>query len=108
MNGTQVFLAIGSNLGKCAFLYLLAEFLSFIGDRLVNFRQAIQSIRSNIGPIVNSSFLYETAPQYVTNQPYFLNAILEVITQLDPIILLEVNKFFLDKIHLINVHTQSN
>ena len=45
---------------------------------------------SPLGHVVETSFLYTTSPQYVTNQPSFLNAVVAFETNLEIIPLLEV------------------
>lgn len=53
---------------------------SNLGDRFANIEGALRHLEpilspkgSNTSVIVNTSFLYETAPMYVTDQPNFLN-----------------------------------
>lgn len=50
-----------------------------------------------IGPIVNMSSIYKTAPWGVTNQPDFLNQVIVIETALKPAIVL-------DQIHSIEKH----
>lgn len=57
-----VYIGIGSNMGARALLI----------------DQAVRRIGNEIGPVVATSFLYETAPQLVTDQPPFLNAVVLV------------------------------
>jgi 2-amino-4-hydroxy-6-hydroxymethyldihydropteridine diphosphokinase len=63
----EVFIALGSNLG----------------DREENLRRAEQALSSqvNIGKV---SSVYETEPQYVVDQPRFLNKVLRGVTELAP------------------------
>ena len=73
VNGaTTVFLAIGTNLG----------------DRYDNICRALRLLAQPAPPymltVVRTSFLYETGAAYVTDQPPFLNAALEVTTTLPP------------------------
>ncbi|KAL2912186.1 trifunctional dihydropteroate synthetase [Polyrhizophydium stewartii] len=63
-----VFLAVGSNLG----------------NRVANIEQAIARLTAAGVTIADTSFLYETSPMYVTDQPLFLNACLKVRTALAP------------------------
>jgi 2-amino-4-hydroxy-6-hydroxymethyldihydropteridine diphosphokinase len=42
--------------------------------------------------VVKTSYMYETVPMYVTDQPKFLNCVLKVTTTLDPYELLKVLK----------------
>ena len=69
-----VYLAVGSNLG----------------DRFQNIRKALQLLE--VGGdvrLTQTSFLYETKPMYVTDQPAFLNGAVEIHTNLDPLRLLD-------------------
>ncbi|KAJ3112370.1 trifunctional dihydropteroate synthetase [Phlyctochytrium bullatum] len=61
------YIAIGSNLG----------------DRLANLQNAIEALAkfSNI-KVLDTSFLYETAPMYVKDQPSFLNAVFKLLALL--------------------------
>jgi 2-amino-4-hydroxy-6-hydroxymethyldihydropteridine diphosphokinase len=63
------------------------------GDRLANLRAAREALaRRGVEPAASSS-VYETAPQgEVTDQPDFLNACLEIRTELGPEALLDVCK----------------
>ncbi|MDQ1332310.1 MAG: dihydroneopterin aldolase / 2-amino-4-hydroxy-6-hydroxymethyldihydropteridine diphosphokinase [Bacteroidota bacterium] len=63
-----VFLGIGSNLGK----------------RDDNILEAIKKIRELIGPVVNSSSVYETKPWGFRSKNDFLNMVIEVDTKLKP------------------------
>ncbi|TVR93281.1 MAG: 2-amino-4-hydroxy-6-hydroxymethyldihydropteridine diphosphokinase [Spirochaetaceae bacterium] len=56
----RVFLGIGSN----------------IGDRLVFLRDATQGLAGHLSRL-NASPVYETAPMYLSDQPPFLNAVIE-------------------------------
>lgn len=68
-----VYLGLGSNLG----------------DRALFLQQASQWIQIKVGLVTKTSHIYETAPWGDTNQPTFYNQVLEVITSLAPIKLLE-------------------
>lgn len=69
-----VYLAVGSNLG----------------DRFQNIRKALQLLETDGNVrLTQTSFLYETKPMYVTDQPNFLNGAVEIRTNLDPLLLLE-------------------
>jgi dihydroneopterin aldolase / 2-amino-4-hydroxy-6-hydroxymethyldihydropteridine diphosphokinase / dihydropteroate synthase len=51
---------------------------SNLGDRFQNIELALHLLERLSGKdatidVVNTSFLYETAPMYVTNQPLFIN-----------------------------------
>ena len=64
----RVFLGIGSNLGK----------------REENILEAIKKIRELIGPVINTSSVYETKPWGFRSRNNFLNMVIEVDTQLKP------------------------
>jgi dihydropteroate synthase/2-amino-4-hydroxy-6-hydroxymethyldihydropteridine diphosphokinase len=70
----RVYVAVGSNLG----------------DRFGNIHAALQRLcsRDDIR-LLRTSFLHETAPMYVLDQPYFLNGAVELDTCLDPHTLLQ-------------------
>jgi 2-amino-4-hydroxy-6-hydroxymethyldihydropteridine diphosphokinase len=74
----SVYLAVGSNLG----------------DRYANIRQALDDLCSDatVATVVRTSFLHETAPMYVTDQPPFLNGVVELYTNLEPLDLLRLIK----------------
>lgn len=67
------FLSLGSNLG----------------DRLAHFLIAENHITKSIGKILKTSSIYETAPWGFTNQPSFLNKVIQVETELNPSALLK-------------------
>lgn len=67
-----VILALGSN----------------VGDRQANLRNAVQRLESDEIRVLRRSSLYETAPQEMLDQPWFLNALVEVETSLFPLQLL--------------------
>ena len=48
---------------------------SNLGDRFANIEAAIRLFENRGLVAVNTSFLYETAPMYVTDQPSFLNCV---------------------------------
>lgn len=75
-----VYLALGSN----------------IGDRAGNIHTALRAI-NEYAAIETTSFLYETAAAYYTNQPTFLNAVCEVTTHLSPIDLLQAIEATMEK-----------
>lgn len=62
------------------------------GDRLQNLRAAAQRLHTEI-TLTRVSSVYETEPVGHTEQPWFLNAVLEGFTELDPELLL---RFALD------------
>ncbi|MBC5992481.1 2-amino-4-hydroxy-6-hydroxymethyldihydropteridine diphosphokinase [Pontibacter cellulosilyticus] len=55
-----------------------------LGDRLSYLRQARESITQRVGSIMHTSKVYETAAWGKTDQPTFLNQVLEVNTLLSP------------------------
>lgn len=63
-------------------LYLLLG--GNLGDRTLYLSQACERIAAQVGPITQSSSLYETAAWGKTDQPAFLNQVLEVQTTLSP------------------------
>ena len=66
---TNVYLSLGSN----------------IGDRYVNLKKCIAQLGITWGISVSKcSSFYETQPWGVENQPWFLNAVLEIKTSLSP------------------------
>ena len=77
MSSFPVYLALGSNLD----------------NREKNLQDAIQSLNNQCSvSVVVSSDLYKTEPKYVTNQPDFLNIVIEGATELGAIALLNVCK----------------
>jgi 2-amino-4-hydroxy-6-hydroxymethyldihydropteridine diphosphokinase len=56
-----------------------------IGDRDANLSDAIERLRSEKVDVRRASSCYETAPQDVLDQPWFLNLVIECQTQLLPI-----------------------
>lgn len=71
MTAPRALLALGSNLG----------------DRARAINRAVAAL-SPFARVTATSSLYESAPQYVQDQPSFLNAVVEVITELQPSALL--------------------
>lgn len=74
MGVKQVYVSVGSNLG----------------DREGNLRRAIESLEREEVRVVKRSSVYETEPQDVAHQPWFLNMALECQTRLFPLQLLKV------------------
>ncbi len=56
---------------------------SNIGDRAANLRDAIERLRS-VGEVGAVSSLYETEPIEYTEQPWFVNCVVEIETGLSP------------------------
>eukprot|EP00953_Heterococcus_sp_UTEX-ZZ885_P030328 16031-Heterococcus_DN1.PRE.1 len=66
---------------------------SNVGDRHSNLLRAYRGLREHgIGRVITTSGLYETEPQYVADQPSFLNAALQLDTDLQPMPLLRALK----------------
>ncbi|MCX2740211.1 2-amino-4-hydroxy-6-hydroxymethyldihydropteridine diphosphokinase [Pontibacter anaerobius] len=55
-----------------------------LGDRTLYLQQARESINQQVGTLTHSSKVYETAAWGKTEQPNFLNQVLEVQTELPP------------------------
>jgi len=70
---------------KTAFLALGSN----IGDREANLRDAFNRLASDEIRVLRRSSLYETAPQELLDQPWFLNAVVEIETSLFPMQLLQ-------------------
>ncbi len=68
MSTERVFLSLGSNLG----------------DRQANLEQAIAALESPQLNVTACSSIYETEPQDVTDQPWFLNMVLACQTACSP------------------------
>jgi 2-amino-4-hydroxy-6-hydroxymethyldihydropteridine diphosphokinase len=58
-----------------------------VGDRLGMLRAAVAGLASYVN-VTTVSPIYETAPAYVTDQPFFLNAVILAKTKLEPLALL--------------------
>jgi 2-amino-4-hydroxy-6-hydroxymethyldihydropteridine diphosphokinase len=61
---------------------------SNVRDRQANLREAVKRLESEGIRVVRRSSLYETEPQELRDQPWFLNAVVEVGTDLFPLQLL--------------------
>ena len=58
---------------------------SNVGDRAANIEAAVQALsEADDCVLVDTSFLYETAPMYMLDQPNFLNAACRIATKLSP------------------------
>lgn len=64
----QVFILLGTNLG----------------ERISNLEKAKKEIELIIGKVTKTSKIYETAPWGITEQPSFLNQVLQISTDLKP------------------------
>lgn len=60
-----------------------------MGNRLNNLQQAAEFIQQNCGKIVISSSVYETEAWGKTDQPTFLNQVLQIETDLSPDLLMQ-------------------
>ncbi len=61
-----------------------------IGDRLENIKAAIRFLNKTDGTqVLNISSIYESEPMYKPDQNPFYNAIVEIKTELDPVLLLQ-------------------
>ncbi len=69
---------------KTAFLGLGSN----LGDREANLRDAVERLEAAEIRVLRRSSLYETAPQELLDQPWFMNAVVEVETALFPLQLL--------------------
>ncbi|KAI9221929.1 Dihydropteroate synthase-like protein [Blastocladiella britannica] len=64
-----------------------------LGDRAGNIHRALSLVRDRAAAVIaDTSFLYETKPMYVTDQPLYLNAAIKIYTPLDPHALLAALK----------------
>ncbi|GLJ08536.1 hypothetical protein SUGI_0090900 [Cryptomeria japonica] len=72
----EVVIALGSN----------------VGNRIENFNRALQMMKKAGIKVKAHAQLYETAPAYVTDQPFFLNSAVRAITKLGPHALLSALK----------------
>jgi len=73
----EVYIGLGSNLG----------------DRVKNISQAIKILEAKkYATVIGTSFLYQTPPALVTDQPMFLNAVCKIKTTLSPQDLLKALK----------------
>src|SRR5262245_37350395 len=62
---------------------------SNIGDRVANLHDAIRRLGDFAGEVMQVSSFYETEPVEFTEQPWFVNAVVELQTELAPRALLE-------------------
>lgn len=60
-----------------------------LGNRTLNLENARKALMSHDIGILNSSSIYESEPWGVSDQPWFLNQVIEVQTNLDPVNLLQ-------------------
>ncbi|ORX86393.1 Dihydropteroate synthase [Basidiobolus meristosporus CBS 931.73] len=64
-----------------------------LGDRVANIKSALKALHEHPDcRVVDTSFLYETPPMYLTEQPPFLNGACKVYTKLNPTDLLALCK----------------
>ncbi|KAG0147353.1 hypothetical protein CROQUDRAFT_91621 [Cronartium quercuum f. sp. fusiforme G11] len=93
-----------SRAGACSFESNPAHHIVYLGlgsnmgDRLQNISTALDSLCRPLGAagaqaeLLDTSFVYESEPMYVTDQPRFLNAACKISTPLDAFELLKVLK----------------
>jgi 2-amino-4-hydroxy-6-hydroxymethyldihydropteridine diphosphokinase len=62
---------------------------SNIGDRVANLQDAIRRLDDSAGEVTQTSSFYETEPVEFVEQPWFVNAVIELLTELPPRALLE-------------------
>ncbi|ETI42054.1 dihydropteroate synthase [Phytophthora nicotianae CJ01A1] len=55
-----------------------------LGDKVANLENALAMLTQTVGPVEATSRLYTTAPQYVEDQPAFLNIVARLRTELKP------------------------
>jgi 2-amino-4-hydroxy-6-hydroxymethyldihydropteridine diphosphokinase len=73
LSAEKIFVGLGSNLG----------------DRLANLKAAVNALRASAGiEVVRNSSVYETEPVGVEDQPRFLNAVVELRSELSALDLL--------------------
>lgn len=70
----RCYLALGSNLG----------------DRVAHLKAAVADLPEHGVEVVRSASVYSTEPQGIRSQPWFLNTVVEVATELDPEALMRV------------------
>lgn len=63
---------------------------SNLGDREANLRAAIAALAAALGPVIQTSSFWETEPMEVTDQPWFLNAVIGLATAQPPAAVLEI------------------
>src|SRR5262249_39797027 len=63
---------------------------SNLGERELHFRTAVRALGDRGLKFLRSASLYWTEPRDVTDQPWFLNTVVDVATELDPFLLLEL------------------
>lgn len=64
----QVFIGIGTNLG----------------DKVENIKWAIESLHEQVGKVIHTSSFYESEPWGYESSEWFVNAVIEIQTNLDP------------------------
>ncbi|KAE8220739.1 hypothetical protein CF319_g5782 [Tilletia indica] len=109
------FLSLGSNLGmRSAYIHAALRLLNSARqvpgktgrDRWILSKDSFPvDGEIPLCKVVDTSFLYETAPMYMENQPQFLNAAVEITTRLPPFDLLDLTQAI--EAHLGRDHTAS-
>lgn len=87
-SGKQIFLLLGTNLG----------------ERDLNLANAMNFLKNEVGDILQSSRIYETAAWGNTNQQSFLNQAIEINTNLSPNLLLKTVKIIERKMGRTDTH----
>ena len=78
----RVFVAVGSNLGNR--YQNIANAIQFLCSSYDDIDDSNGSKNSDATRLLRTSYLHETAPMYVTDQPPFLNGVIEIETKLSP------------------------
>lgn len=82
---------------------------SNLGDRVAHFSSALQLLNAHPDiDVVDTSFLYETAPMYYEDQPRFLNGACKVRTTLAPLALLDVCQAIETQVGRVKEHVPRN
>ena len=78
----RVFVAVGSNLGNR--YQNIATAIQLLCSSYDDINDSDGSKNSDATRLLRTSYLHETAPMYVTDQPPFLNGVIEIETKLSP------------------------
>ncbi|KAG5639723.1 hypothetical protein H0H81_000003 [Sphagnurus paluster] len=96
-NSTIAVIALGSNLGDRFHNIELALRLLELPEAALSQEDIIENNGEDVkwkpfSAVVDTSFLYETSPMYVTDQPSFINCACLIQTDIPPVLLLRVLK----------------
>ncbi|EEB94647.1 hypothetical protein MPER_06504, partial [Moniliophthora perniciosa FA553] len=83
-------IALGSNIGDS--FQNIEQALRLLEQPQQVFKEVASLKRDEFLDVVNTSFLYESVPMYVANQPPFINCACMVETNIEPLVLLSVVK----------------